>query len=244
MGRGSFIVENTLAKIESEYSAIFQNKIREKDLLEREERALVSIFVAAMLFRTKAFRTNIENFFKEINDFIVKFENLSDKEKEHLASIPMLPPSGPAISGEEFRKMTKNVPTFHSSSIIEMLPEASNIIFNMKWDFLISEEINNCFITSDNPCILMNVPAIKKYGPNAIGSSPGLLQEDIELSLPLSSQIALLTGWRLKNEVYIPVPPKMVNQINIRVMMYAKEKIVACSEKRLEEILSNLNKRK
>jgi len=241
-GGGSFVVENTLEKIESDFSSIFHNKIKERKPLDIEEQALISIFVAAMLLRTKAFRENIETPFKEIEEFIKRIESLSEEEKKTLAPVPSLPASSPTISGEEFKKIAKDIPTFHSSSIIEMLPETSNIIFNMKWGFLISEDEENYFITSDDPCLLMNVPAIKKYGINTFGYSPGLWQDDVDLNLPLSSDISLLAGWQLKSEVYIPVPPKIIDQINLRVMIYAREKIIAKSDKKLKEIFSKLKK--
>lgn len=86
----------------------------------------------------------------------------------------------------------------------------------------------------------MNVPAIKKYGINTFGSSPGLLQDNVELSLPLSSNISLLAGWQLKNEVYIPSSLNMINQINTRVMIYAREKIIAKSSNKIKEIFSKM----
>lgn len=241
-GGGSLVVENTLEKIESEYASIFHNKIKERKPLDIEERALMSIFVATMLLRTEAFRENIETPFGEIEEFIKKIESLSKEEKKALASVPLLPPSGPTITGEEFKKIAKDIPSFHSTSIVEMLPETSNIIFNMKWGFLISEDKENYFITSDDPCVLMNVPAIKKYGINTFGSSPGLLQDDVDLCLSLSSNISLLAGWQIKSEVYLPVPLKMIDRINMGVTVFAREKIIARSDKKLKEILFMLKK--
>jgi hypothetical protein len=243
-GSGSLVVEDTLASIESEYSKLFHNVIAEKRPLERKERALVSVFVSAMLFRTQAFRKNIESFFKAVNDFIRRLERMPEEQKASLASVPRPSSSETSISAAEFRKMSKDIPTFHSSSIIEMLPEATNIIFNMKWGFLVSEAIDEYFITSDNPCVLMNVPAIKKFGPRAIGSSPGLLQDDVDLTLPLSSKISLLAGWKLKKEVYTSVPIKFVDEINNRVAMHAHEKLISCSAYKLEDMLKRLKIRK
>jgi hypothetical protein len=243
-GGGSLVVEDTLASIESEYSNIFHNIIQEEKQLERKERALVSIFVAAMLFRPRAFKTNLETFFKECTDYINKLENMTNEQKARFPSVLRPYSSKASISGADFKEIAKEVSSFHSSSIIEMLPEASNIIFNMKWGFLISKEKDDYFITSDNPCVLMNVPATNKYGPHAIGSSPGLLQDDVDLTLPLSSRISLLAGWKLKQEVYISVPNKMVKEINNRVAMHAQEKLIACSPDKLEDMLKRLKPRK
>ena len=105
---------------------------------------------------------------------------------------------------------------------------------------MLSDKEDHYFITSDDPCVLLNIPAMKKFGIGTFGSSPGLLQDEVELSLPLSSEISLLAGWKLKNEVYISTPPRMINQINIRAMLCAKEKAIAKSDKKLKEIYSIL----
>lgn len=240
---GSLVVEDTLASIESEYSKIFHNSIQNKQPLLLKDRALISIFVAAMMLRTRAFRSNLATFFKQSIELIDKFEGIADEKKALFP--PILQPSSPrgTISGARFREIAKDVPSFHSTSIIEMLPETSNIIYNMKWGYLIYEEKDDYFITSDNPCVLMNVPAIKRYGPRAISSSPGLLQEEVDLTLPLSSNITLLAGWKLKREAYISVPNIMVKEINSRVARHAEEKLIACAPNRLEAMLTRLKAR-
>jgi len=235
---GSFIVENTLETIESKYTSIFKNKINKKKPIEIEERALISVFAGVMLLRTKAFRKNIHTFFKEIEEKIKILEQIPEEKKKIIASLSPKPSPELVITKEELKIISEDISSFHSSAIIKMLTEVSNIIYEMQWKFLISEEKDNFFITSDNPCVLINVNSIKNYGLKSIASSPGLLQDEVELSLPLSSQVSLLAGWQMKREGYLPVPSKMIDQINIRTMLFAKDKIIGKSNEKYNRLLS------
>lgn len=239
---GSFIVENTLEKIESKYASLFKDKINKKKPLNYEERALISVFAGAMLLRTNAFRKNIHATFKEIEEKIEILEKLPEEKKRIIASFSSKPSPDIVMTGEELKKVSEDVSSYHSSTIMEILTKVSNIINEMQWKFLISEEKDNFFITSDNPCVLINVDAMKKYGFNSIYSNPGLLYDEVELSLPLSSQVSLLAGWKMKKEGYLTVPSKVINQINVRTMLYAIEKIIGKSNKKFNKLLSLLKK--
>ena len=52
--------------------------------------------------------------------------------------------------------------------------------------------------------------------------------------------IEAYNGWKLKNEVYIPTPQRLIDQINIRAMLCANKKAIARSDKKLKEIHSLL----
>ncbi|MFW6173298.1 MAG: DUF4238 domain-containing protein [Elusimicrobiota bacterium] len=235
-GGGSFIVENTLEKIESKYTSIFKDKINKKKPLNSEERALISVFAGAMLLRTKTFRKNIHATFNETEEKIEILDQLPEKKKRIIASFSSEPSTDIVMTGEEFKRISEDVSLFHSSAIMENLTEVSKIISKMQWNFLISERKDNFFITSDNPCVLINVTAIKKYGLNSILSSPGLLHDEVELSLPLSSQVSLLAGWKMKKEGYLPVLLKIIDQINVRTIINAKEMVIGRSNEKLNEL--------
>lgn len=56
----SLIVEDTLANIEGAYITIFKNKISKDLFLTDDERAKVSIFIAALFLRTKSHREGLK----------------------------------------------------------------------------------------------------------------------------------------------------------------------------------------
>lgn len=237
-GGGSFIIEDTLANIESSFISIFRAKIEKKIPLEKKERAIISMFVASMLLRTKLHRKMWQNFLNEMKDWVQQIRQLPEENKAVLAAMPRS--GGPSISGKEIIKASKDIGTFHSVSLAKALPKISQIIFNMKWAFLIPENEDECFITSDNPCALVNPIAEEKFGPNAIGSSAGLAQLDVDLTLPLSSKIALLTGWKLNQEEYTKISKKIVDQINYRSIRYGQDQVISSQKEKLQEVLKKI----
>ena len=84
----------------------------------------------------------------------------------------------------------------------------------------------------DNPCILANPAAEAKFGPGTFGAAPGFAQKDVELSLPLSSDVALFCGWKLQMDcIYMQVEPTHVEDINRRTKRSAKT--ILCSKKKV-----------
>jgi len=236
-GEKSFIIEDTLANIEGAYISIFREKIEKNISLTDEERARVAIFVAALFLRTKPKRESIRKMFKQLNGFISdwrkRFKSMSDEQKSFFTATPSSN-KREFINTEDVDEYLENLNEHHSVSIIEQLPEIAQIIFDMKWSVWIDKNKN--FITSDNPVVLLRPTSIKKYGPNAIGSRPGLLYEDVELTLPLSKDRLLLAGWILKKDSYIEVTDNLVETINHRTITGSSERVVTKSRKQAETI--------
>jgi len=233
---GSFIIEDTLANIESKYARIFDTKIEKEKGLTKEERGVVAIFVASMLQRTKPQRESLRNMFIELDKKMEKWRLIFEQNPKARRLSSTLPRSGESISHSDVKKVIEKFGEFHSVSLIKSVPELARIIFRMQWAILIPEKKKGEFITSDNPCALLRPEATKKFGPNAFGSRPGLIYKETELTLPLSSKRALLAGWKLEHETYFTAPHWLVEQINYRSIMYATEKIIAADRKKLEEI--------
>jgi hypothetical protein len=138
------------------------------------------------------------------------------------------------ISLDDVEKYLDNLDEQHSVSVITNLPEIAQLIFNMKWSVWKSKD--NCFVTSDNPLVLLRPMSIKKYGPRAIGSQPGLVYEDVELTLPLSKDRLLLAGWILEKDSYLFVDNDMIQDVNNRTITHSSERIIADSEEKLNVI--------
>ena len=234
-GKGSFIVEDSLANIEGAFAELFKKKISQRKSLTPEEKALAAVFIASMLMRTKSRRNSIQKFFDEALGFMEQIRRLPEENKKMLASMPR--GDGPTISYKEMLEASKDIPSVHSVSIMDNLTEISQIIFAMKWGILIPESTKDYFITSDNPCVMLNPTVLKKFGPNSFGSQPGLDQKHVELTLPLSSSMTLLVGWLLDNQEYTPISSKMIDNLNNRIIMYA-DKILAKSDQKLRDIIT------
>jgi len=235
--KGSFVIEDTLANIESGYANIFATKIEKGASLTKEERGIVAVFAGAMLSRTKPHRESLRNMFIGLDKKLAEWKSFFQqhpKAREFSSKLPR--GDGESISQSDLKKIIENLDEVHSTALIETLPEISNIIFKMKWSLLVPENEKDEFITSDNPCVLLRPEAIKKFGPNAFGSRPGLIYKDVELTLPLSSKRALLAGWKIEHETYFSAPHWLVEQMNYRSIMYTKDKVIATNRRKLEEI--------
>jgi len=236
-GEKSLVIEDTLANIEGDYIAIFQNKIKNELPLTDDERAKVAVFVAALYIRTspyrESFREALGTLRSSMEDWKKQFETMTDKSKKAIASISSSG-KGESISVEDLDKYLGNLNEHHSMNVLEYLPEIAQIIFNMKWS--IWKNVDNNFVTSDDPVVLLRPESIKRYGANTIGSTPGLLYKDTELTLPLSKNRLLLAGWILNENSYIDVPDDIVQKINHRTITGSSHRIITKSQKDAESI--------
>ncbi|MFH1769920.1 MAG: DUF4238 domain-containing protein, partial [Parcubacteria group bacterium] len=99
-------------------------------------------------------------------------------------------------------------------------------------------------VTSDDPLVLIRPAALKKYGPNAFGSIPGLLYKDTELTLPISKDRLLLAGWVLNEDSYMEVEDDMVRNINHRTITRSSDRVITKSEEDAEAIRDKYTKTK
>lgn len=232
-GASSFLVEDTLANIESQFSTIHQEKISKYIPLTPQERAAVAIFVATTMTRTKQFRQLLEKFFGEMHEKMERMKALPEEVKRKIATLPVHQDNGTlTLTGEDVAAIHDDIGSFHSQMVIDDIEELAPIIYDMSWSFVVPVNDDH-FLTSDAPLVLTN-PTI----PRSI-LGVGLDQKDVELTLPLSSSIALLAGWKLKNEAYTKVPTEVIKEINRRTATHASELIIARSKASLEEIKSN-----
>ena len=96
----------------------------------------------------------------------------------------------------------------HKFTTLEMLPEVTQILLNMSLAFLIVGRSKSWFITSDDPCTLFNP---KLQGQHLMG--PGLGQKEVELTLPLSPEIALCLSWS-NFRGYIEIGKRQIEELN------------------------------
>lgn len=240
-GKSSFIVEDTLSKIESQFASIFRAKIEKMKSLTDKERGLISVFIASMMIRTKSSRKTMENNYGRLHsameDLRASVKKMTEDQKRTLSSLFSKPDPKEIITAKEIEQIYNDIPTFHSRMTLSLLPEIASIIYRMEWNFLIPEDDNENYITSDNPCVMVNPDLEKRFGVGTLGSNPGLAQKSIELSFPISSRIALLAGWKLEYQAYEFINRGIVNQINIRSRRYAIEQIISSDKNNLEEII-------
>jgi hypothetical protein len=172
-GSKDFRIEETLSKIEGDYATIFRDKIKKKLPLSERDHITLCIFIAAQLQRTLSFKRNQENFAQQII--------------EHGEQIAM----AHGVDFKERAKWESYKKDIHKLALVEGLPFLTNILHQMSIAFICSSDPKRYpYITSDNPCVLFN-PDLqwqRFYGP-------GFGQKNIQLTVPLSPEIAVLFCW-------------------------------------------------
>ena len=236
---GSLVIENTLAEIEGGFATIYREKIAKGLDLTDEERATVSVFLAALYERTKSRREEMRGMFDNLRQSMEGWAEMFRNNKTARDFSARMSTGSKdkdqSITQDDVKKVLENLDEYHSVTMMSSLSEIAQIIFNMKWSIMTAPP-GHVFVTSDSPFCVLRPEAIKKYGPRAIGSVPGLVYKDTEITVPLSSTHAILAGWKLERNGTWEVDEKALDQINSRTVMNAND-IVANNRAILEEIL-------
>ncbi len=244
-GGGTLNVETKfLGGIESTYSIIYRSVLEKRLPVSQEDKAKLSIFVASMMERQPMVRETMKKFFSDMEEKIEHMRALPDRVKKRLAEMPSFSGGGPSISAAELLEVGKDVGSFHTSLIPDTVVEIAPIIFDMKWAFMIRPDSSEPFTTSDNPCVMVDPVGEAEFGRGTFGAAPGLAKKGIELTLPLSSTMALICGWELDMDcIYIPVEEGTVKDINMRTKRHAQN-IIGSDKAQLEEIIDRIRKYK
>lgn len=231
-GGGTLIVEHELAYFESIYTIIFDTKIKKHLKLTFEEKANLAIFIAAMDIRTDKFRKVWLKAMEDIENMANQMRAVPHEKRIYCEPIN----SNNTMSVDDLLKTKDDMSSFHSKAINNTVPDLSRIIFKMNWGFIYTNK--NSFITSDNPVSIINPFIInsKKY----ILGGHSILGEDTELTFPLSDDIALIAGWKIKEDLcYLKADNKQIKDINIRTRLTAISHLVANNKNILNQQQQN-----
>jgi hypothetical protein len=120
--------------------------------------------------------------------------------------------------------------------MIENVISLSEIVPQMGWTFLKSGA-PDFFITSDSPFCLINPVSKGEF------YKTGLDHQNVEISMPLSRNLAFLAGWKTNGRRWLPASEHLVAQINYRTACFASRELIA--PKRIfpgsEKLLANFS---
>lgn len=204
---GDYSIEKTLAQIESEYSVIFEKKIKNKLPLTPYEHAIFCAFVAAMLQRTLKQKEHIENQMDQMIGWAKQLEMVHGAEPK---------------SSKAWEEAKKDA---HKISVIEMVPEIAKILTKMNIAFLCSKNERVSFITSDSPAYLFNSHLqFQRWFAPAFG------QKHVEVRMPLSPEISACFSWANNLRGYLVATEDMVHNDNRMVYGYSHQYFIGNSE--------------
>lgn len=202
-GERNFVIENTLAGIENDFMRVLV-RIRRRERLNLFDKARLCVFTAAMHTRTIAMGDHWKEMEQRVHDQVVALE------KQHNA-----PPITSLVTAE----MVEHAPQHLIAAGVEV---QAPLLFRMPTTILVAtDELG--FITSDTPCVWFN-PKWYKLPP--FYRSPGLAQEDIEVTLPLTPHHMLLISHRTY-PIYTNVKQTTVDELNQRTRFHCEEEFVS-----------------
>lgn len=218
------IEKGFLGSLESRFANIYRTKIEKRIRLDDEEKAAIATFLAAQLNRVPYQRDSLVDFINRVEERVKPFMELSDEQKRDMAQYAF-PPVSSTDEGMPVSKLLEirdDINTNHSMMIPGLTLDIAPIIYEMKWGFMTYDKDDDAFVTSDNPCAMLNPTLEQELGIGNMMSSPGLAQKDVEFMFPISPTICLLCGWQIKRDrAYTPVNREIVDNANKRQLRHS-----------------------
>ena len=187
-------------------------KIQSRTSLDADDKRKFANYIVLLMRRTPKQREqardwveeNSETYFKELEGFLKARQSESTLEdaakiKIFLSKVNDIRTNRRVCPADVWNRMLSP----------ELYPRARRAIETMKWLFFIHED--RVFLTSDNPVF---------YFENL-----GLGNKRSELSLPVSSNIALLAAWDIKSERIVNANDRQIRNLNSRTVASATKYI-------------------
>lgn len=198
-GGKDYALERTFAQIESDYAQVYARSISRKIPLDQKEHAILCGFVAAMLQRTMKQKEHIEGIYDQLRTIV------ENQEEAH------------GIPAKLSQQLAREKEDAHKITIIYSLPLIASTLGKMNLAFLCAGR-SSSFITSDAPCSLFN-PELQWQR----FCGPGLGQKHVEVTMPLSPEIAVVFSWVNNVRGYLGVRQDTVHEFNRHVFGHSHE---------------------
>ena len=190
--------------------------------LTMRDKAKFAIFTAAMLGRTRRRADNWKHTWNDLRGMVSQYEG-NGTESTASGTLPVndpLPPGAVRISAEEIDGFLVNS---HPEYLINTIEISAPMLFAMDLAFYSTDDELG-FLTSDEPCI-MNNPTAHRYHP--MMRSPGLLQRDVQVLLPLSPALLIVFSHTSTYPYITPLSKEHVDAINRMIVWSADKEIVS-----------------
>jgi hypothetical protein len=191
-GDRGLVIEETLAKIEGTFVKLIEHKVKKRYSLDSQDKANLCVFAAVMFTRVDTQGRVYAHFLREVHDKIKRMEETHKAE--------------PSTS-LEIGAMLENARPEYIAISLQMLAE---LYYSMSLGIFVAPATDP-FITSDSPIVWYN-PEAYKWPP--FWRSPGLAQEKVEVTMPLTPQFALFLSHNDKFSGYRELPANVVQELN------------------------------
>jgi hypothetical protein len=227
-GKRDLYLEHGFHGVEDKFSRIRNNFLDKRQLPDAERKAWILVFVATLKIRTAAFRDHHKTQWLKI------LEMMEDLERQH-ASGKDIPPSSiqSKTSGHFSLEDRKSLSIGDVRRIVDQpinsfaapfLSSQLKIISQMNLVILCTDSESG-FITTDNPCTWF-APNQHKMPP--IYRGVGLVNKNIEITLPISPKQCLLLSHRSDLSGFIDIEQNIVDQLNHRHIWHCDRHFISC----------------
>lgn len=206
--RRQFVFEHTLQKLE-DISLPVLRKLRDRSFhIDPEERLTLAGYVALSYTRVPRFEGVVNRL--AMLDTAFRMEKFtSDPENVKLLAREETQKTGKEVTPEELLKtlnagsvyLTQTNRGWSLEQMIRITMLLQRIIFDMRWVFLIADEGDSGFLTSDNPVAVFDAPTVDVPGTGFL-SSP-----DTYFTFPISREICLTAK-------HLPGPAQRLSRIS------------------------------
>jgi hypothetical protein len=229
-GNESQEVEKAFGQIEGVVAPLIREKIQRQQSLTAEERLEFAGFVALMFARVPGQIEHAGNFMAEVLEKMTamhlhvlredprRLEAFKQQYREEMGEeLPDLRPEDLTMEGI---RVTTKTPAALAMNLSAVTMNAQ-IIADMGWTFWLSSK-PDYFVTSDFPFCLHDptIPKDSIYGP-------GLGFKRVEVTMPITREIAFIAGWLSQGTRWRQAPRKIVEQMNYRAAMRASRFLIA-----------------
>ena len=216
--RDSVSFENALAQIEGQVATSWR-KIINREAIDDADREIISSFLSLMMTRVPVYRHNIERLdaalVKSAASFLASQGVLLAKIRAEYEREGRKPPNNLEDIVKRFLGGEYEVEVEPQVSLTEVTTEFSLIFSEMNWTYFITKG-KYPFVTSDNPLSYID-PTHDARSPYGVG----LINANIEVTFPVSRDIALVATWKRLGKTYQKGTDRLVKEINYRTIMAA-----------------------
>jgi hypothetical protein len=205
-GTRDLSVESTLGQTETDFQPILMN-IRRRQSLTALQRAKLAIFTAAMMGRSK----------KQGNHWLAQWIEQVGKVKRMEGKL------GSAGERPLSEQLEQGLENSHANTVMNIIRAAAPVLSSMTLTILTTSDTDG-FITSDAPAVMYN-PTAHRLPP--FYRSPGLLQAEVEVSLPLSPHELALYCRQPLHLLYTPIPDNYLDEANRTTYFFADEEFIS-----------------
>jgi hypothetical protein len=225
-------LEKGLSGLEASFDRIRREVLERRGVLQADQVVELAAFVAAMKFRTKPVRDHLRSQLQKIIDDATRFEgwlkNAPKETVDRLAAVSRVTrPSRRGVTIDELKIAAEAPMAVVLPAGVEVWTTA---LANMAMSVLCAGG-NDTFITSDNPCVLIDLsrPQPRPLYP------PTIFDKNVQLTLPVSPRLAIAYSHKKSAPSYIDAPTDFVSVLNSRTATYAGGEYVASTKVVAEE---------